>query len=69
MRLFFLLIFALILEAKEPLSPLSQKLYTFIQQTQFKEHPIERYIGTWPTYPKYSGVRKEIPLRTPEYLG
>jgi len=60
-KLLFLLLFALLLEAKEPLGKLEQKLYTFIKQSQFQEHNLERYVGTWPTYPKYSGVRKEIP--------
>lgn len=68
MRQFFLLTLALCLWArseadfrKQNLPPLEAKLYAFIQQTQISEHPISRYIGTWPTYPKYSGVRKEIP--------
>lgn len=52
---------SLLLQAKPPLPPLELKLYRFIQQTQYQDHPIKRYIGTWPSYPKYSGVRKEIP--------
>jgi len=60
-RTVFLLTLALSLWAKQPLPPLEEKLYAFIQQNQIQEHPIERYIGTWPSYPKYSGVRKEIP--------
>jgi|GEM_PF-5276053 len=46
---------------KKDLGPLEQKLYAYILKTQIKEHEISRYIGTWPTYPKYSGARKEIP--------
>lgn len=61
MRSVFLCILALSLWAKQPLPPLEEKLYDFIQQNQIREHPIDRYIGTWPSYPKYSGVRKEIP--------
>ena len=61
MKQLLLLVFALSLWAKQDLPPLQQKLYAFIQKTQFKEHSIDRYIGTWPTYPKYSGARKEIP--------
>jgi len=60
-RIFFFLLFALSLGAKELLPPLEQKLFTFIKQTQITEHERQRYRGTWPTYPKYSGVRKEIP--------
>lgn len=61
MRILLLLLCALSLWAKQELPPLENKLYAFIQETQFKAHPISRYIGTWPSYPKYSGVRKEIP--------
>lgn len=61
MRTVFLLTLALSLWAKQPLPPLEEKLYTYIRYNQIQEHPIERYIGTWPSYPKYSGVRKEIP--------
>lgn len=61
MRVVFLLTLAFSLWAKEPLPPLEEKLYAFIRQDQIQEHPISRYIGTWPSYPKYSGVRKEIP--------
>lgn len=61
MKQFVILSLALSLWAKQDLPPLETKLYTYIQQTQIKEHPISRYIGTWPSYPKYSGVRKEIP--------
>lgn len=61
MRQLVLLILALSLWAKEELPPLEAKLYAYIKQTQIKEHPIPRYVGTWLTYPKYSGVRKEIP--------
>jgi hypothetical protein len=60
-RTVFLLILALSLWAKQLLPPLEGKLYAFIRHNQIQEHPIERYIGTWPSYPKYSGVRKEIP--------
>ncbi len=61
MRTVLLLILTLPLWAKQPLAPLEEKLYTFIKQNQIKEHMIDRYVGTWPSYPKYSGVRKEIP--------
>jgi len=60
-RAVFLLLFALSLWAKQALPPLEKKLYAFIRQNQIKEHSISRYTGTWPSYPKYSGVRKEIP--------
>ena len=56
--LLFLLTFSLY--CKE-LPSLEQKLYNYIRNTQIKEHHIKRYIGTWPTYPKYSGARVEIP--------
>ena len=46
---------------KEELPDLEAKLYKYIQQSQIREHSIPRYIGTWPSYPKYTGVRKEIP--------
>lgn len=61
MKHLFLITLALSLWAKQPLSPLEAKLYAYIQKTQIKEHPISRYLGTWPSYPKYSGARKEIP--------
>lgn len=61
MKLFVLLSFALLLWAKQDLSPLENKLYKFIQRTQITEHYLPRYVGTWPTYPKYNGARKEIP--------
>lgn len=61
MRYFILLCLALFLWAEEKLPPLEAKLYSFIKQDQILSHPIERYIGTWPTYPKYTGARKEIP--------
>ena len=61
MRTLFLLSLTLSLWAKQALPPLEEKLYTFIQNNQIKEHPIARYIGTWPSYPKYTGARKEIP--------
>jgi hypothetical protein len=60
-RTLLLFAFAFSLYAKQTLSPLQEKLYTFIKQNQIQAHPINRYIGTWPSYPKYSGVRKEIP--------
>jgi len=60
-KIVLILSFVLSLWAKQDLSPLEKKLYKFIQNTQYKEHYIKRYIGTWPTYPKYSGARKEIP--------
>ena len=46
---------------KKDLGALEKKLYAYILKTQIKEHQIPRYIGTWPSYPKYSGARKEIP--------
>ncbi len=61
MKALIFLLFALYLSAKESLPPLEQKLFNFIKKTQIKEHDRQRYRGTWPTYPKYSGVRKEIP--------
>ena len=61
MKVLILLSFAFVLWAKQDLPPLEEKLYHFIQKTQFKEHDLTRYRGTWPSYPKYSGVRKEIP--------
>lgn len=61
MRQLVLLSLCLCLWAKQDLPPLEAKLYAYIQQSQIKDHPISRYIGTWPSYPKYSGVRKEIP--------
>jgi len=60
-RLLFLLSLALSLWAKQALPPLESKLYAFVQKEQIKEHPIKRYLGTWPSYPKYTGARKEIP--------
>ena len=47
--------------AQEQLPPLELKLYKFIQRNQIQEHTLPRYIGTWPSYPKYNGLRKEIP--------
>lgn len=62
MRSLFLFIsLALGLWAKQSLPPFESKLYAFIQKDQIKSHPIQRYIGTWPSYPKYTGARKEIP--------
>ncbi len=61
MRLFLFLSLCLSLWAEQALPPLEAKLYAFIQHNQISEHPLERYIGTWPSYPKYTGVRKEIP--------
>ncbi|MFC2073736.1 hypothetical protein ACFLR3_00650 [Campylobacterota bacterium] len=61
MRFFVFLSLCLSLWAKQPLPPLEAKLYAFIQNNQIIEHPLERYVGTWPSYPKYTGVRKEIP--------
>ena len=61
MRQLVLLSLTLCLWARQDLPDLEAKLYAYIQQTQIKEHPLPRYIGTWPSYPKYSGVRKEIP--------
>jgi len=55
-----LFIFTFVLSATE-LPPLEKKLYNFIKKTQIKEHELDRYIGTWPTYPKYSGARIAIP--------
>jgi len=43
------------------LTPLEKKLYNYIKKSQIKKHNIPRYIGTWPSYPKYSGIRVEIP--------
>jgi len=60
-RSFLLLSLALSLWAKQPLPALEAKLYAFIQNTQIKEHPISRYVGTWPSYPKYVRIQKEIP--------
>jgi len=60
LKYLFLFILTVILSAKE-LPPLEKKLYNFIKKTQIKEHEISRYIGTWPTYPKYSGARISIP--------
>lgn len=61
MKQLLLLTLCLCLYSSQELPPLEAKLYAYIHQTQIKEHPISRYIGTWPTYPKYSGLRKEIP--------
>jgi hypothetical protein len=60
-RSLFLFSLALSLWAKQPLPALEAKLYAFIQNTQIKEHPIRRYVGTWPSYPKYVRAQKEIP--------
>ena len=59
-KLLFLFITSLSLWARE-LPPLEQKLYNYIKKSQIKKHDISRYIGTWPSYPKYSGARVEIP--------
>ncbi len=61
MKQLVLLTLSLCLYSSQELPPLEAKLYAYIHQTQIREHPISRYIGTWPTYPKYSGIRKEIP--------
>ena len=61
MKALLLLCFASFLWAKQALPPLENRLYKFIQKTQITEHEIPRYLGTWPTYPKYNGARKEIP--------
>lgn len=60
MKYVLLFIISLSLFSKE-LPPLEKKLYNFIKNTQIKEHEIKRYIGTWPTYPKYTGARISIP--------
>lgn len=59
-KLFLFLILSLSLWARQ-LPPLEQKLYNYIKKSQIKEHNIARYIGTWPSYPKYSGIRVNIP--------
>ena len=59
-KLSLFLILSLSLWARQ-LPPLEQKLYNYIKKSQIKEHDIPRYIGTWPSYPKYSGARVEIP--------
>ncbi len=61
MRLFILVLIGLNLWAAQSLPPLEAKLYAYIQKNQIAEHPIERYLGTWPSYPMYDGARKEIP--------
>jgi len=58
-RLLLLSFFSLSLGASE-LTSVEEKLYNYIKKTQIKQHHISRYIGTWPTYPKYSGARVEI---------
>ena len=61
MPLVLFLSLCLSLFAQQQLSPLELKLYRFIQKSQISEHHLARYIGTWPSYPKYNGLRKEIP--------
>lgn len=60
MKYFFIFILSIPLCSKE-LPILEKKLYNYIKKTQIKKHRLKRYIGTWPTYPKYSGARVEIP--------
>ena len=56
-----MLCISLSLFAKEDLGALEAKLYTYILQTQIKEHDIPRYVGTWASDAKYTGARKSIP--------
>lgn len=59
-KLFLLLILSLSSWASE-LPPLEKKLYNYIKKSQIKNHDKPRYIGTWHSYPKYTGLRVEIP--------